>query len=97
MCGALAHVCFGPIADIPPLFDHLVGAGEQSGRDSQADGLRCLQIDYQLVLSWRLHWHLAGLLTLEDAIDVAGRLPVLIEEVGELDAGPINDGVKTAK
>jgi hypothetical protein len=25
MCSALAHVCFGPIADIRPSFDDLVG------------------------------------------------------------------------
>jgi hypothetical protein len=29
MCGALAHVCFGPEADMEALFDQLVGAGEQ--------------------------------------------------------------------
>jgi hypothetical protein len=28
MCGALAHVCFGPIADVPILFDHFVGPSE---------------------------------------------------------------------
>jgi hypothetical protein len=29
MCGALADVCFVPKADIPSLFDHLVGAVEE--------------------------------------------------------------------
>jgi hypothetical protein len=33
MCGAATDVRFGPIADIAQLFDHLVGAGEQRGRD----------------------------------------------------------------
>jgi hypothetical protein len=28
MCGALAYACFGPIADISPSFDHLVGNRE---------------------------------------------------------------------
>ena len=28
MCVALAHVCFGPIADVPILFDHFVGPSE---------------------------------------------------------------------
>jgi hypothetical protein len=28
MCAALAHVCFGPIADIANLIDHLVCTGE---------------------------------------------------------------------
>jgi hypothetical protein len=29
MCGATRHVRFVPIADIPSLFDHLVGAVEE--------------------------------------------------------------------
>jgi hypothetical protein len=29
MCSALAHVSFGPKADISRLFDHRVGPGEQ--------------------------------------------------------------------
>jgi hypothetical protein len=33
MCSALAHVRFGPKADIASeLFDHLVGAGKKGGR-----------------------------------------------------------------
>jgi hypothetical protein len=28
MCSANPNVRYGPIADIPPLFDHFVGAGE---------------------------------------------------------------------
>src|SRR5215471_104781 len=66
------------------LFDHFVSAGEYGRRHSEAERLGCFEIDHQFVLSWRLHWHIAGLLTLEDAIDVAGRLPVLIEEVGSI-------------
>jgi hypothetical protein len=30
MCGALAHVRFGPIADIATLFDYVIGAGEHA-------------------------------------------------------------------
>jgi CRISPR/Cas system CSM-associated protein Csm3 (group 7 of RAMP superfamily) len=42
MCGALADVCFGPIADScsaanKPLFDHLVGTGEQRRRHREAE------------------------------------------------------------
>jgi hypothetical protein len=32
MCDAKTNVCFGPIADMINLFDHLVGAGEYGGR-----------------------------------------------------------------
>jgi hypothetical protein len=32
-CTALANVCFGPRADIEALFNNLVGAGQQGGRD----------------------------------------------------------------
>jgi hypothetical protein len=33
MCIALAHVCFGPIADIGKLFDHLIGKCDHIGRN----------------------------------------------------------------
>jgi hypothetical protein len=33
MCGALARVCFGPIADIATSFNHIVGNGDHTGRN----------------------------------------------------------------
>src|SRR5262249_48445594 len=36
-------------------FDHLVGAGGHGCRDVDAERLRGLEIDCQLVLGWRLH------------------------------------------
>jgi hypothetical protein len=45
MCAALADVGFGPKADIPSLFDHLVGAGEYGRRDSEAKRLGRFQIE----------------------------------------------------
>ena len=36
MFSATAHVCFGPIPDIPTLFDHFIGALEERRRNRQA-------------------------------------------------------------
>ena len=49
--------------------------------NGEAERLRGLQIDEQLILGRRLHRHIGGLFTLEDAIDVAGRAAELIEEI----------------
>src|SRR5436190_3698389 len=66
------------------LFDHLVGASEESWRHVEAECPGGLHVDHQLVLRWRLHRQLAGLLTLEDAIDVAGGAAILIGIVGAI-------------
>ena len=63
----LADVRFVPIADIGHiLFDHLVGPREKRGRDRDAERLGGLEIDHQLVLGWRLHGKVGGLLAFED-------------------------------
>src|SRR5262245_14968644 len=59
-----------------PLFDHLVGAGEQRLRHCQAKRLRGFEINHQLILGRGLHWQIGRLLALEDAIDITGRAPV---------------------
>ena len=64
------------------LFDHLVGAGEQRWRHREAERLGSLEIDHQLVLGRRLHRQVGRLLALEDAIDIAGGAPVLVEQIG---------------
>src|SRR6516225_4337389 len=64
-----------------PLFDHLVGAGEQRLRHREAERLCGLEVDRQLVLGRRLHRHVGWFLALEDTIDIAGRLP---ERLGDI-------------
>ena len=63
------------------LFNDLVGAREQRRRHVEAKRLGGFPVDNQLVLGRRLHRQVGRLLPLEDAVDVAGRLAVLVERI----------------
>src|SRR5262249_4050811 len=53
-----------------PSFDHLVGAREQFIRHLEAECLRRLEVDHQLVLGGSLHRQVGRLLTVEYAADI---------------------------
>ena len=66
------------------LFDHLVGAGEKRWRHGKTKRLGGLEIDRQLVSGRRLYRQVGWLLAFEDAIDIAGRLPVLVDVISPI-------------
>ena len=55
VCGAIAHVRFGPKADMATLFDHLLRDRKDARRNGQAERLRGLEIDNEFILGRRLH------------------------------------------
>jgi hypothetical protein len=55
LCSAMAHVCYGPIADMPTLFNYLIGALLEVHRNFKAERLGRLQIDDQFILRRVLH------------------------------------------
>src|SRR5215510_12615715 len=63
-------------------FDHLVGSGEHRGRQVEAERLRSLEIDDQLVLGGLLNRQVGGLGALEDLVDVGGGAAIEIVGIG---------------
>ena len=67
MCGATSDVCFGPIADIRSLDDYIHALHKSVG-DVQAQRLRSLEVDGQLVLSGLLNGYVFRALALKNPL-----------------------------
>src|SRR5215475_12270652 len=77
-CREQAQQCARGLAG---LLDHVVGSREQRGWHCDAESLGGLKVDNKLIFGRRLDWKVRWLLTLENAIDVTGRLSILIDYV----------------
>jgi hypothetical protein len=53
------------------LFDHLVGTGEERGRDVEIEGSGGPQVQGQLKFGWQFNGEISGLFTLQNAINHA--------------------------
>src|SRR5262245_17155551 len=90
MCIAIAHVSFGPKADIGISFNYVVDDSHYARRNGDAKCLSGLEVDRQFVLS-RLHNRQIGrLLTFENSPDVDAYLAIRLRypvAVGHQTAG----------
>ena len=77
----IADVCYGPIADMARLFDHLVGTIKQRLRHSKPECLGGLQVNHQFEFGGGLHRQVSGLLAFKDAINVTSSFAVWINRV----------------
>ena len=58
------------------------------GGTAEHERLRGLEVDHQLILGRRLHRQVGRLLALEDAINIAGRAAVLVDQVRRIGDQP---------
>src|SRR5579863_9191618 len=83
--------------EVGALFDDLVGQGEQGWWRGEAELLGGSQVDHQLECCWLLDRQIARLLAAQNAVDVTGRLPVCVDEVGSIGHQAAEVGVETPR
>src|SRR6516225_11883115 len=74
------------------LFDHLVGLRKKAWGDGYAEGLGCPEVDHQLELGRCLHGEVGGFFAFKDAIDIASRLPELLDGISAIRHQPAAGG-----
>src|SRR5258708_35278394 len=67
-----------------PLFDPFVGAGEQLRGHCQTKPLGCLETNYQLEFGGLLDGEVSWFRAMENPVNIVGRTPVLIGDVGSI-------------
>jgi len=65
---------FAVLSALMALFDNLVRAGEDRGRDIETERLRSLQVDDQFDLVRSLNWKIGRLLTMQNSRGIQARL-----------------------
>jgi hypothetical protein len=73
-----------PTKSLRRSLDHLVGAREQRRPHIEAEGFGCLEVDHQFILGRCLHRQVGRLLAPEDAVDVAGGAPELVDQISAI-------------
>src|SRR5215831_1088436 len=84
MVSLLGAYAFRPRASSIGSFDHLVGAGDQGRRESNAKGLGGFEVEGQFDFRRLLNRQLCGLCTLQDFIHVDCCTTVLVRDVGSI-------------
>src|ERR1700730_14243980 len=69
-------------------FDHLVGAGDEGSRKIEAEGFCRLHVNHQIIFGRSLDRKIGRLLALENAIDITGRAPQLVDAMGPVENQP---------
>src|SRR5271165_2772991 len=72
----------------PFSFDHFVSAGDEGGRKIKAKGFCRLQVNHQIIFGRSLDRKIGRLLALENAIDITGRAPKLVDAIGPVENQP---------
>src|SRR6266404_8032130 len=87
-CSSARKDFFNSIGQQATSFDHLVGAGDEGSRKIEAEGFCRLQVNHQIIFGRSLDRKIGRLLALENAIDITGRAPKLVDAIGPVENQP---------